>query len=244
MKTKGAHGTGTGTSTTAPSFLKTGNDAKKLLEQAEARDEQRALERDKLWRFFISKENVGEDFRITFLDGDLTDEGMLDIPLWNEHTVYHNGRWQSFIEVTDEPDPIKETTGKDPSLVGGLTIIDHSQYKGKNDKVYENKRKLYVPKRKTLAQLTKFAAKKGGLAGTTWEISRSNEDAASVGDMFEFIEKRTLAELKELYKDEATPAVWAEELTYYSRDQLVKMGFGTSGKIGGSGPSKDLSSEL
>lgn len=237
-----------GKSKSTPSFLKKGAEAQAFLNSEEAKAEQRKEEAGKMFRFYIGKDHVGEDFRITFLDGDLTPDGsMIDCPMWSEHTVFHQGKWQNFIPPNpkDEPDPIQEQTGKDPALVFGLTIIDHSEYKSKDGKKsYKDERRLFVGKRGSYHQLLKYAQKRGGLAGCTFEVSRTTDEKPNVGDMFEFVEKRSLDELKKLYGDKVAPADWENELKYWSRDELIKLGFGNGAKVGGAGPSKDLSNEM
>lgn len=232
----------------APSFLKTGSEAKALLENEEAKAELRKEQAGKLWRFFIGKKNTGDDFMVTFLDGDLTEDGTLDCPMWREHTVNWNGRWENFVAVPEEegPDPITSYNGdKEPSFKFGLTVIDHTEIVGKDGKVFKDRRKLFVGTRKTLGVLTKLAQKNGGLAGLTVEISRSNDDAPNVGDVFSMVGKNTHEELVALFGEEtATPANFAEELTYFSPEELIKMGFGKEKVIGKSGPSKDYASEL
>lgn len=236
--------TGTQSAPSTPSFLKTGSAAKALLEQEEAKAEQRKEEQGKLWRFSIKKDLCGQDFRFTFLDGDLTPEGMIDCPMWREHTVHHNGRWQNYIAIDDEPDPVQETTERDASFVFGLSGIDHTEVVSKDGKVFKDRKKLFVGKRKTLGVLLKIAQKRGGLAGATFDITRTNDEAAAVGDMFEFVGKTPLEELQATFGEAAIPANFAEELTYYNADQLRKMGFGVKNVVGTYKPSKDYSAEL
>ncbi len=232
------------------SFLKRGSDAQEHLAQAEAKDELRKSQQGKIRRFFITDKNLGDDFRITFLDGDLTpDKGMLDVPIWDEHTLTWQGSMQHFVapDPADGPDPIEEFTGKSAATVFGLTIIDHTGYTDRKGKVWNNQRRLFVGKRRTLNQLVKIAQKRGGLVGCTFDISRSSGDVASVGDMFEFVEKNALEDLAAEYGEETcTPADWEEELQAYSADELREMGFGAKAgsKVGGGKPSSEYAQNL
>jgi hypothetical protein len=231
------------------SFLKKGAAAKQALTEAVAKAEAAKAEAGKLWRFMINKKNCGEDYKITFLDGSLDEEGALDVPMWNEHTIQLGGKWKN-VPCTSHEEPCPVCANDDqPTLIAGFTIIDHTPYTIQNGanagKTLKRQRKLFTPKRTTLAQLQKLATKYGGLVGTTWEVSRSNDKSANTGDMFQFVEKQSLAELKKLYGEDAEPADFNEEVTYYTRDELIAQGVkGASKKVGTSEPSEDLDEEL
>ncbi len=233
------------------SFMKTGAAAKALLQEETAKAEAAAAERGKLWRFRIPESDCGKDFMITFLDGHLDSDGMLDPPMWMEHTVYVGGRWQNLpCTAHEEPCPICANSDSKPALVAGFTVIDHTPYKiqkGPNaGNIAKDKRKLFVAKKQTFAILQKIASKQGGLVGCTFEVSRQNDKAPSVGDLFQVTEKQKLSQLAAQYGEEATPADFSEEITYYNAAQLLSLGIkGTAmGKIGGTGNSKDLDAEL
>ena len=126
--------------------------------------------------------------KITFLDGSLDADGMLDIPRFYQHTIQVGSGWESFVctaEIdTSQPCPLCEG-GDKPSLVGVMTVIDHSvfvQDKGPNaGKVYKNQRRLFVAKEGTLKSLNKLAAKpeRNGLALCTFDVSRGPENKHS-----------------------------------------------------------------
>lgn len=232
-------------------FLKTGAAAQAMLQQEQAKAEAAAEANGKLWRFFIRKEDCGKDFKITFLDGHLDEDGVLQAPMWMEHTVYIAGQWRNVpCTAHEEPCPICAKGDNSAALVAGFTIIDHSEYtikKGaKAGTTVKNQRRLYVPKKTTYGQLQKYATKNGGLAGLTLEVSRMNDKSPNVGDAFMVDEKHTLAQLAAKYGDDAKPADFGEEIVYYTAQQLISMGAGQGSlsQIGGEANSKDLDGEL
>lgn len=219
-----------------PSFLKRGK-AKAAAMQA---DEQRQKARDekfgKLWRFYIKEDDIGKDFKLTFLDGNLDDEGFLETPAFREHFMKIAGRWESFVSCGDnEPDPLEEA-GKEPYFAQAFTVIDWTPFKDKDGKTHKFKKRLYVVKRGTLKALQKIAAKRGGLTGCTFEVSRNGKKSPSVGDMFDFIDKKTIKQLKaemltldkkadpKVIDEMVKPAVYEKELTYYTAKEIRKMG--------------------
>ena len=238
-----------------PAFMMTGKKAHDTMAQEEAMAKARQEEAGKLWRFYIRKEDIGEDFTVTFLDGNLDENGLLIMPTWYEHMIQLNGRWENFPCVSaNEPCPMCES-GNNHALVGGFTVIDHTPYtikKGpKEGQVIEKSKKLFIAKRTTLGQLQKIASKRGGLTGVTLEISRSTNKSASVGDMFDVIKEQTLEEVRADvvnggYKPElAEPANWAEEIVYRDRAALEELGVvGSTSMVGGDAPSKDLAGQL
>jgi len=232
-------------------FLMTGAKAQAAIKQEEAQAAQRMAEGDKLWRFYIPTTELNEERTITFLDGDLDEDGMLSCPTWYEHTVQLNGRWQNLICVShEEPCPMCEN-GDNRTIMAGFTIIDHTPYtikKGKNaGDTIENSRKLFVPTRTTLGVLQTYAAKRGGLKGWTVSITRTKDKSPRVGDVFDFLEHRTPEALTEKYGEELiVPADYNKELTYYNRAELIELGVtaAAGGMVGGETASKDLSDQL
>lgn len=233
------------------SFLKTGSKAKEAMETAEAQAELAKKQAGKGFRFYMGD---GEERAITFLDGKLDDEGMLDIPMFYEHNIQVNGDWKNFVCTgetdTSQPCPICEK-GDRPSLVGVMTVLDHTPYvvqKGPNKgKTYVNQRKLFVAKRQTITQLTNLAKKRGGLTGCLFDVLRSGETAARVGSQFDFQHKfATRAEIKakfDLAEDEdVLPFDYSESIVYLSPAELLAMGVGKApsgiGYSGGGGGSK------
>ena len=221
----------------APSggFLKKGAAAKEAMQDEEAKAELRKQGQGKMWRFWVPP---GEDRQITFLDGDLDDDGMLDIPMYYEHQLRVNGNWETFVCTADtdqsQPCPICEKGDSQRYLVGVLTVIDHSDYKIKKGanagKTITNQRKLFVVKQATLKLLTKLAVKRGGLARCTFDVSRSGEKASNVGDAFDFVQKwdtlEEIAEACEIKIEDAQPADYAAEIIYRTPEELVELGVG------------------
>ena len=222
-------------------FLKTGGAAKQAVQEAEAKAEAQKAEAGKLWRFRIP-EGDDDDRRITFLDGTLDEEGTLEAPMWHEHTIQLGGKWKNVPCTShEEPCPIC-ANGDNAALVAGFTVIDHTPYtiqSGPNaGKTVKFSKRLFVAKRTTYAQLQKLATKQGGLVGTTWDVSRNGDKSPAVGNMFQFEAKSSLAELKkELaavkaeYGELVAPADFAEEITYYTRAELIQQG--VKGAVGG-----------
>lgn len=217
------------------SFLKKGKAAQQEMAKAQAKADEMAKE--KVFRFRIP---TGANTSVTFLDGDLTDDGVLDIPMYHEHQIHMNGRWDNwFVCVQDEGScPLCEG-GDEPALVGALTIIDHSEWKDKKGNMHKDERKLFIAKFATIQMLQVLATKRGGLTGCTFDVYRSSEKRSpNVGTTFDFTEKHTPTGLKKKYKDDATPYDYEEVLTYLPADELRKMGFGVTG-VGGEKPLDD-----
>ena len=234
------------------SFLQKGDDAKTLAEEHEARSQELADKRNKLFRFGIPKDELDKDYLITFLDGDLDEDGEFNPPLWEEHTVPKNGGYENVVctKQVEGSCPICDA-GDNPALCGALTVIVHTPYKIKKGKrqgeTITDRRQLYVFKTTTLKQLQKQANKRGGLAGCTYEVSRSGPKTARVGDTMEFIEKRTHAQLVEKYGEELCVAAdIEEEITYHTPDEIEKLGLvqGGGSYVAGGNGGADMDGEL
>jgi hypothetical protein len=211
------------------SFLKKGKQARKEASvvdaQRKARDEEH-----KVFRFYVPR---GQERRITFLDGDLDSDGELVMTAYYEHNLYMNGRWNNFFVCTgneDEPCPICEE-GKMPAMVAVFTIIDHSEYTDRNGKTHKNQVKLLVAKRQTQKLLEYQAAKRGGLAGITFDVARIDEDqSAAVGTSFDFVEKNEVDKILKKFKAEVLD--YEDVINYKTPAELRSMGFGKPSKIG------------
>lgn len=215
------------------SFVKRGSAAQETLAQEELKAEQRA--KQKFFRFWVPKD---AEAKITFLDGDLDGDNLLDIPFYHEHQVNMNGSWDNhFICTQDqEPCPICEG-GSSPQYVGVFTVIDHSEYKSKKDgQIKKDNVKLLVAKRDTIKLLQKYAQKRGGLRGCSFDVSRTGDKSPSVGSAFDFIEKLTEQQLQAKYKDKHQPINYDEHLAaaYLPAKELRKLGFGSTGPAIGS----------
>lgn len=214
-----------------PSFLKRG----KAKAAALQKDEARAKARD-VWRFFINQKYLDEDYQITFLDGELDEDGDLDAPVYQEHSMKIGGKWTQFASCQEEePDPLQEA-GKEPYIAQAFTIIDHNAAEVEDDdgNVYPPKKKLLVVKRKTMKQFLKIAKKRKGLKGCTFTVSRTSDTSANVGDMWDFDDKSTIKQIRSaLFEDGmkkedvikiTTPFDYDEKIPYYTADELIKMG--------------------
>lgn len=239
-------------STTKPPWLKTGVEARAAMDEADAAAEKAKEESGRLFRFFIPED---DEATITFLDGDLDDDGRLMIPMLYEHRVLHAGKWTTFLCIADaEPCPLCEN-GDRPALVGVMTVINHSPYTIKNGpnagKQIANRKQLYVATRSTIKKLQKIASKKGTLRMHSYEVSRSEDKSPRVGDMFMHVhEWGSVEELKDYLigkgddndnpfpvkadevDDLVEPADYAYELIYRDGEELAKMGLTTSSPIG------------
>lgn len=210
------------------SFIKRGADAVAAMEQ-EAQKEAARKVGTSYFRFFLEP---GTTRQITFLDGDLTSEGILDVPYWYEHNTKLNGKWFNYFVCLqdEEPCPICESGTYYASYVAGMTVLDHTPYTDKKGVVHEVSRKLFVAKRETIARLQLIAVKRGGLTGCTFDVTRTNDKAAAVGDMFDFTEKHDLNAIADAVGELATPVDYEEylETIYKSAADLRKLGFGSS----------------
>lgn len=213
----------------ATKWLKKGKAAQKSMKEEEARAEaQKNMGGNN--RFWMKE---GEERTITFVDGGLTEDGLLDIPMYFEHTVKYSGQWTQFVCVAEEePCPLCET-GDRPTFVGVATIIDHTGfYSKKDEKQIKNIRRLYVAPRTVIKKLQTLAAKRGTLAGLTFDVTRTEKKAARVGDLLDCQGITTLKDLKKHFPEAAVPFNYEEELPHVSADELRKMGFGGT-KLGG-----------
>jgi hypothetical protein len=214
-------------------WMKRGDAAKEAAQQEEARAEL-AKQGQGMFRFWMPEDS---DRRITFLDGDLGEDGILDVLAFYEHSVLVNGDRQNFVCTaeadTSQPCPIC-ATGEKPALVHAFTVLDHTPYtikKGPNaGKTITNSRKLFVAKRTTMAVLSKIAVKRDGLAGCTFDVSRIGDKSAGVGSQFDFTEKlgsyEEIATKYGLKPEEVAPANYEDEIRYVSPEDLIALGVG------------------
>ncbi len=217
------------------SWVKKGNAAKEEMVKADHKAEMDKAERGKLWRFWMPADS---ERSITFLDGEIDADGMIECPMFYEHNIPLNGERANFVCTAEEEgycvicDSGKE--GSKNALVGMLTVCDHSQHtikKGQNaGKIIQNTRKLYVAKRETIKQLSKIAVKRGGLTGCTFDVTRGNDRTAAVGNQFDFVSKMTLDEIVAKYgipePEKFLPAKLEDEITYRTNAELLELGVG------------------
>lgn len=230
----------------AVSFMKKGADSAAAVKAEDAKIEAKKAAAGGTFRFYLKpgEENVS----ITFVDGNLTKEGVLDILTYREHSVFMDGKWGNHFVCTEdagEPCPICEGTpgskGDQSSLVGILTVIDHRSFPSSKEpgKVFKDQPRLFVAKRDTIKTLQAMATKRGGLAGCRFDVMRSGEKSPAVGTQFDFTEKETdLKKLKAKYtrtdaegKVHTTfvPLDYSKEIIYRPAAELRAMGFGKGG---------------
>jgi hypothetical protein len=216
-----------------PKWGVTGKAAQAKMAEEQAKFDKKTEEMKRMWRFWM---NGGESGQITFLDGMLDEFGVLQGLTFYEHNLKLNGKWGNYFICIGEWEPCPICEGGDESrLVTAFTIIDHREYKGKKA-VYKDTRKLYVCKKGTLEILQKRASKQGatGLAGCTFDLTRTSADEVNVGNDIEFVVKRSKDELIKAYpslKDEMMPADYNAEIPYHNREELLALGFGTTGHV-------------
>lgn len=221
--------------TTPKGFIKTGAQASQLAAHEEQQREIRKSMAGKTFRFRMKD---GEEKRITFLDGDIGEDGMLTANAFYEHAIQQGNTWTNICCVADaetgEECPICKQGTFQSYFAAAFTVIDHSEYtieKGPNaGKTIANTRRLFVCKHDTYKQLTKLAAKRGGLAGCTFDVSRSGAKSPAVGNVFDFHEKiedgEELMEKYGLKEEELMPLEYEKELTYLTADEMIQAGFG------------------
>ena len=239
----------------AVQWLKTGKESAAAAKQEEAAAKQRKEEQGKMWRFFMKQDE--EDVRITFVDGDLSDEGYLMPPRFYEHNVQMNGKYGNLFVCPEKTDPASGEKcplceqGDPASLVALFTIIDHRPFTRKDGSIGQDTPKILAAKPITFQLLNTLAVKRKGLAGCTFDVMRTGDKSAAVGSMFDFVEKHNItpefkAQFVREYKDAKTgktvtvqgfePANYEAEIVYRTADELrTQYGFG-KGLTSGSSP--------
>lgn len=222
-------------------FLKTGKSAHAAMEKAEAEKKQRDMQRkDEVRRFWMPEDS---ETVITFLDGDLDEDGIFVTPCYAEHNMYMNGNWRNWFPCVAESEPCplcelaedKNSKVSRASLVTLFTVIDHSEFES-NGKVYKDQVKLFVSKFETTKKLLKLAQKYGGLTGVTFDVSRGGSQSSSVGEMFVYDQKNTLDDLKNTFETEQNKVIaldYAKVIKYYTAHDLAQLGISGAPSFGG-----------
>jgi len=248
-------------------FLQRGKASLELEKKEKIEAEVRKLSQGKMFSFFL---NQGEDALITFVDGELSEDGWLEPPRCYMHTTKMGGKWENFacpqksIPGSTDICPLCASADR-PSLVSFFTVIDHRVYQSSKDpnKSYKDTRKILSAKTTTFDILAKTATALGGLAGGKFQVSRQGEKAAAVGSMFLPLGKTPIEDLKALYQETLTdaktgkketktyfePADYSKEFVFRTGAELAQMGLGNTNTGGvanpaGQGATKDYSSEL
>ena len=214
--------------------LKRGKAAHQAVAKEDARIEAARAAGSGPRRYWLPRDAEG---LISFLDGELDqDTGMLDALCYHEHQARINGRWTNWFACIedDEPCPLcqdmdggSKTVNR--SLVSPFTVIDHNKWTDKEGNDRQHEKRWFVCKRDTFKRLAKVAARRGGLAGVTFEVSRIGDKSPSVGSDFDYVEKNSLKKLAKKYglkKKDIAPIDHEAQINYLSADELRKLGFG------------------
>lgn len=230
-------------------WLATGKNSQLLAQQEEQEHEERKKGYKLPFRFFLGK---GEQADITFIDGDLDEDGNLTPPRFYEHSIKVAGKLEHYIcpqktnpEVPGEC-PICQS-GDRPSLVAVFTVIDHREVPSSDGKtVYKDRVRLLVAKPTGFDLLAFQAKKQGGLGCARFTVSRIGEKSSAIGDSFEFQCKEERQVLRNRYfrvvqateeeiaagkrpqyrKTNFIPVDYGEDFPYYTCGQLEQMGLG------------------
>lgn len=171
-------------------------------------------------RFWLKPEGTT---KIVFLDDNP--------PIIDEHQVKIDGDWKHWFtcnSVIGAECPHCKA-GNKPSVTGFYTILDMSEWTDSKGNVHRNERQLFSVKLKTLKKLKRASAKqraKGfdGLVGCVFEVYRTDSDAPNTGDDYEFIERLTEEELKDLVGKNGTiePFDYAQILAPKTEEEMNK----------------------
>lgn len=232
-------------------WMKTGAASQQLAEQEAIEALKRKEEQGKMFRFYLK---TGEEARITFVDGALNKDGYLTPPRFYEHTIQVAGKWEEYVcpEKTNPESGDKCpicASGDRPYLVSLFTVIDHREFKSKDgSKTYSDMPRLLALKPKGFEIVAHKAKKQGGLEGRTFDVARLGENATNTGDVWDFVEKKDIAELQAQFmrnvKDDKgndtgkketyfVQADYEEEIVFRTGDELRAMGLGVA-SAGGS----------
>jgi len=212
-------------------FLKAGKEAHVAVAKAEKETAAKKAAAGEARRFWLPND---AETQITFLDGDLLPEGLIDTVTFWEHQLKLNGSWQNWFVCTkdDEPCPICEDSDKYSSLITLFTVIDHTKWTDKQNVVHQHERRLFACKRDTFKRLQKLATKRKGLVGVTFDVARTGDKSAAVGNDFDFVEKLSLEDIGKKYnlkEKDLKPFDYSEVIKYHTADELRELGFGSNG---------------
>lgn len=228
-------------------FIKQGKAAIEALQQEDKKAEQAAKDAEStIHRFYLP---TGKDTSVTFLTGDLLEgDGILDIQFAYEHQINRNGTWKNWYLCTQETEPCPVCEGgSKPYYAGYFLVIDHSEFKSKSGKLYKDTIKLFVAKRETIKKLIAMSKKRDGLRGCRYDVSRTSDTTASVGDVFDFTTKYSEEQLVKMFGEQVknTNLIPYLQDMYMSAEDLKKLGFGVlSNPVGSEKAPKDYSDEL
>jgi hypothetical protein len=190
-------------------------------------------------RFYMKP---GADATIVFLDGDNSE----DEPIGNykEHQFESTtGNWPNFASCTGAAGGcVFCKAGVRAYDAFPFTIIQMKPtWTDRDGNEHKNQRKLFIAKKESMQRLLRQIEKREGLAGTVWNIYRSNQRAYTVGDDWEFVEKigdeddtakqrrRAVAKKLELDKDKCERIDYRKELKPKTAEELEEVGADVEG---------------
>jgi hypothetical protein len=190
-------------------------------------------------RFYMKP---GADATIIFLDGDNSE----DEPIGNykEHQFEStSGRWPNFQSCTG-------AAGGCVFCKAGVRAYDawpfsiiqiKPTWTDRDGNEHKNQRKLLIAKKESMQRLLRQIEKREGLAGSVWNIYRSNQRAYTIGDDWEFVEKigdddmtpkerrRAIAKKFELDVEQCDKIDYRKELKPKSESELEEAGADVEG---------------
>ena len=114
-------------------------------------------------------------------------------------------------------------SGNKKSLVAYFTILHLTKIEREGGDPIVNPIRMLGAKSFTAEYLIRQHEKRGGLQGCVFDVERSTrKQAASVGDIWEFVEKISKADIKKL-NPEAKPLNFQEELEFLSVSEISKI---------------------
>jgi len=140
-----------------------------------------------------------------------------------EHQLNLNGSWLNWFTCRSKLEggcPICES-GDNASYVGIFLARDMTGYTSKKSgkQVGIGRRIFFVAKKKTLTQIkTLKERREGGLVGLRFAVTRSDENSASCGDLFDSVGKEDLAGLPDVGEKPDLMEVFKP----LSREEIIK----------------------
>jgi hypothetical protein len=255
----------------AVDWMKQGEESAVIAQQEASAQAARKETQGKAFKFYLgaikqSNPPKWEEASVWFVDGEWSPKYNAMIPpRWYEHNVLVSGNYTQFIcpEKTLPAMAAKDPAYKCPFcatkdycyLASAFTVIDLRPYTTKDGSIIPATRKLFIAKPGSMDTLNKLAAKRGGLVGCRFDISRTGEKKPGVGDVFDFQERvdtkdpAVLASMRSKFtrsfeskgkdgkKEQKTVCLWeplkySEEVIFRTGDELRKMGFGSPAGTG------------
>lgn len=131
------------------------------------------------------------EYRVTVPRGlqlDPATQRTLDLTL--ERLGFYQGGWSNFsTQPSQGVDVLRDHERAAPMVM--MTVIDHSEYRAKNGKVYKDDIKLFPMKRNSPAWgiVQRQLERRGSLRGCRFLVERHGDKSPAVGNSFEFVEQ-------------------------------------------------------